>query len=217
MSITNGYATLVQVKSAARITDTAVDDLLEMSVETASRMIDAYCGRRFWTNGTETRYYATHDRFFVSVDDLAGTAVTVETSTGLDGVYDVTWDPALDFQLEPLNGNQYGVQVPYTRIRAIGSYLFTTFRADTRASDGYYAGTGEETIKVTGVFGYGTAVPTEVSHATILLALRQYKRYESPTGVLGFGDFGPMRVGSKMDPDVAMILNRFRRVTVGAA
>jgi hypothetical protein len=72
-------------------------------------------------------------------------------------------------------------------------------------------------VQVTSVFGYGTAVPTQVKHATVLLALRQYKRYDSPTGVLGFGDFGPVRVGSRLDPDVAMILSTFRRTPVGVA
>jgi hypothetical protein len=56
-----------------------------------------------------------------------------------------------------------------------------------------------------------------VTHATILLALRQYKRYDSPTGVLGFGDMGAVRVGSRLDPDVAMILAPLRRTPAGIA
>ena len=75
----------------------------------------------------------------------------------------------------------------------------------------------EVAVEITGVFGFGTAVPTQVTHATILLALRQYKRYDSPTGVLGFGDMGAVRVGSRLDPDVAMILAPLRRTVVGVA
>ena len=95
MAITNGYATLTQVKAAARITDNVDDELLETAIESSSRMIDGYCERRFYTNGTETRYFAATNAYFVEVDDLAGTAITVETSAGLDGVYDETWTASM--------------------------------------------------------------------------------------------------------------------------
>lgn len=48
MAITNGYATLAEVKSALRITDSVDDTLLEMAVESASRLIDGYAGRFFY-------------------------------------------------------------------------------------------------------------------------------------------------------------------------
>lgn len=47
MAITNGYCTLNQIKAAVRITDSVDDALLEMAVESASRMIDAECDRSF--------------------------------------------------------------------------------------------------------------------------------------------------------------------------
>lgn len=40
MTITNGYATLADVKAAFRIQDTVDDTLLELSIESASREID---------------------------------------------------------------------------------------------------------------------------------------------------------------------------------
>ncbi len=40
MAITNGYATLAQVKAALRITDSVDDPLLEMAIESGSRAID---------------------------------------------------------------------------------------------------------------------------------------------------------------------------------
>lgn len=203
MAISNGYATLVQVKAAARITDNVDDSLLEMSIETASRMVDGYCERRFYTAGTETRYYAADNSYVCQIDDVVGTAITVKTSSDVDGVYDVTWTAA-DYQLEPNNRNASGLVFPVMTLRAVGDYLFPIV--------------GDEVaVEVTGVFGFGTAVPTQVTHATILLALRQYKRYDSPTGVLGFGDMGAVRVGSRLDPDVAMILAPLRRTPAGIA
>ncbi len=63
------------------------------------------------------------------------------------------------------------------------------------------------------MFGWAS-VPTAVKQATILLAMRQFKRYDSPLGVAGFGDIGVMRVG-RVDPDVEALLMPFKKV-IGA-
>ena len=201
--MSNAYATLNQVKTAARMGPSFSDDdsLLEMSIETASRMIDGYTGRRFFTNGTETPHYATQDMHALQVDDIAGTAITLKTSSSVDGVYDITW-AASDFTPEPTNSISAGLASPFTRLRAVGDYAFTV--------------SAEESAEVTAVFGYATAVPTQVAHACILMALRQFKRYGSPEGVLSYGDFA-VRVGTRMDPDVGMILAPLRRDPVGIA
>jgi hypothetical protein len=204
MAITNGYATLSQVKAAARITDNVDDELLETAIESSSRMIDGYCERRFYTNGTETRYFSATNAYFVDVDDIAGTAITVETSAGLDGIYDETWT-ASDYQLEPLNRTNAGLDFPITRLRAVGDYLFPV---DVVANE-----TG---VKITGVFGFATAVPAAVKQATILASLRQYQRYSSALGVAGFGDMGAVRV-ARIDPDIQSMLMPFRKVTHGVA
>lgn len=208
MAITNGYATLAEVKAAARITDSVDDALLETATETASRMVDEYCERRFFTNGTETRTYMPDDFYYLGIDDVAGTTLTLKTSSALNGTYDVTW-ATTDYQLEPTTRQTSGIAWPITAIRAIGNYTFSP--------PGTLGAMTPDTAQVTAVFGFGTAVPTQVKHATILLALRQYKRYDSPTGVLGFGDFGAVRVGTRLDPDVEMILRPFRRNPVGLA
>ena len=204
MAIVNGYATLSAVKAAARITDSVDDDLLETAIESSSRMIDGYCERRFYTNGTETRFFAATNSYVVDVDDIAGTAITVETSAGLDGIYDETWT-ASDYQIEPLNRVSAGLEFPITRLRAVGDYLFPV---DPVANE-----TG---VKITGVFGFGTAVPAAVKQACILASLRQYARYSSALGVAGFGDMGAVRV-ARIDPDIQSMLMPFRKVTHGVA
>lgn len=208
MAMTNAYATLAEVKAAARITDSVDDALIEVATETASRMIDEHCERRFFTNGTETRTYTPTDFYYLGIDDVAGSTLTLKTSTALNGTFDLTWTTA-DYQLEPTTRQTSGIAWPITGIRAVGSYTF--------APPGTFSAMNPDSVQVTAVFGFGTAVPTQVKHATILLALRQYKRYDSPTGVLGFGDFGAVRVGTRLDPDVEMILRPFRRNPVGAA
>jgi hypothetical protein len=203
MAIANGYATLSQVKAAARIgtADTVDDSLLELSIEAASRLIDAVCERRFFTAGTESRYYATTNPYFVSIDDVAGTAITLATSASLDQAYDTTWTLS-DFQTEPLNRTTSGLTFPITGLRAVGDYLFPA--------------SSEVGVKVTAEFGFGTATPTAITQACVILSLRQFKRYDSPTGVLGFGDMGAVRVG-RVDPDIQSLLAAYRRNVPGIA
>ena len=203
MAITNGYATLNEVKAAARISDTVDDALLEISIESVSRMIDGYCERRFYTAGTETRYYSAQNSYVTLTDDIAGTAITIETSSGLDGVYDETW-AASDVQLEPLNRTASGLMFPITRLRAVGDYVFP------------YDTLGETGVKVTAVFGFATAVPIQVKQATIIMSLRQFKRYDSPLGIGGWNDLGAVRVG-KFDPDMQMLLAPLRKANPGVA
>lgn len=195
MAIANGYASLAEVKAAARITDTVDDALLEIAIESASRAIDGHTHRNFFTAGSASaRVFAASGSDVVRVDDFSGTAgFVLATADNLDGVYSTTWGTA-DYQLEPLNGVSDGVSWPYTRIRATGN-------------KGFPSGSGIAGVQVTAKWGW-PAVPTAVKQACIILAGRQFKRYDSPLGVAGFGDLGAMRV-SRVDPDVASLLEPF--------
>jgi len=207
MTITNGYATRNQVKAALRIgtADTIDDDLIDNCVGAASRLIDGYCNRRFWSAGTVTRVYQAEDSFYCSIDDIAGTAITLRTSSFADGNFDVTWT-ATDYQLEPLNGNLDGLTWSYDKIRAIGDYLFPTVNANY----------GEQAlVQVTAVFGW-PAIPEPVTQATIIQASRIFKRYDSPLGVAGFGDLGAIRVSRYLDPDMAQLVEPYRRMRIYA-
>ena len=197
MAITNGYATLVQVKAALRISDSVDDTLLEMAVESASRAIDGHAGRYFYSSGTATRYYASENDFITQIDDVSSTALTLQTSSAADGIFNITWD-AGDYQLEPLNGNVDGLAVPYTRIRAVNNYLFP-------------AATEEAVVKLTAVFGWAS-VPIAITQACIIQASRIFKRLDSPLGVAGFGDLGAISVTRDIDPDVAQLVAPYRRM-----
>jgi hypothetical protein len=195
------YATLAQVKAALRITDSVDDTLLEMARVSASDLIDGYTGRTFTTSGTVTRVFAPADDYVLQTDDLAGTAVTITSSTGADGVFDVTWKTT-DYQLEPLNGVSNGQAVPFTRIRAIQDYLWPT------------AG-GEATVRVRGVYGF-PSIPLVITQATVLQSSRIFTRLQSPLGVAGFNELGVVRVTRALDPDVAALVEPYRRI-VGVA
>lgn len=194
MAVTNAYATLAQVKAALRITDAVDDDLLELSINAASRDIDGYCQRYFYSQTGQTRIYTPESSYFTFIDDLVS-LTTLKTSSTADGQFDTTWG-ASDYQLEPLNGLSGGLYIPYNSIRAVGDLLFTSISE-------------EATIQVTGTFGWAS-IPSAVTQACILLAMRQYKRYDSPLGVAGYGDLGVMRV-TRIDPDVVSLLEPFVR------
>jgi hypothetical protein len=208
MTISNGYATRNQVKAALRIgtADTLDDDLIDNCVGAASRLIDGYCNRRFWQTGTaEARVYQAEDSFYCSIDDIAGTAITLKTSSQADGTFDVTWKVS-DYQLEPLNGNLDGLTWSYDKIRAVGDYLFPTVNANY----------GEQAlVQVTAVFGW-PSVPEPITQATIIQASRIFKRYDSPLGVAGFGDLGAIRVSRFLDPDMAQLVEPYRRMRIYA-
>jgi hypothetical protein len=195
MAITNGYATLAELKAVMRIpsADTVDDSLLETSIEAASRQLDGFCERVFYTN-SGTRVYMPNDSFVCETDDIVSITTLKTASDGTS--FDTTWSTA-DYQLEPLNGRAGGIVTPFTQIRAVDDLLFPTFG-------------GEATVQIVGTFGW-SAVPIAIKQAVLMLAQRQFKRYDSPLGVAGVGDLGVIRV-SRIDPDVQALVSPFRKV-----
>ena len=196
--VTNKYCTIDDVKLAARIpqADTQDDDLLDIAVISASRSIDGITNRHFYQSGTATRYYVPQSWLYCDIDDVAAETATVAISSAANGVYDITLGAA-DIHYEPLNRRSAGLVFPATRLRMVGDYSFPTTYD------------GETTVRVEANFGFATAVPTEIRQATMLLAARFYKRFDSPLGVAGIGsDLGVMRV-SRTDPDIHAILQPF--------
>ena len=74
---------------------------------------------------------------------------------------------------------------------------------------------GEATVRVRGVFGF-TSNPLVITQATVLQASRIFTRLQSPLGVAGFGEMGVVRVTRALDPDVAALVEPYRRI-VGVA
>lgn len=204
MSIVNAYATLNQLKAHIRMgtADTADDTLLEMAIESASRLIDDDCDRVFFAGGTAvTRYFAGDDALTLDIDDNIS-ITSVELDEDGDGAYDTTL-ATTDYQTEPLNNLNAGQTWPTTRLRATGSYQWPV-------------DAGRSTVKIIGQWGFGTAVPTIITQACCLQAARIYKRADAPFGVAGFGDMGAVRV-TRTDPDVYALISKYRRHKVATA
>ena len=194
MAISNGYASLNQIKAAARITDAVDDALLEMAVESASRMIDAECDRNFYSSGTATRDFTPNDSYTVDTDDLTS-IVSVKLDDSGDLTFPITLAPT-DYQTEPLNQKVSGNPYPIYRLRMIGDYLLPIWGK-------------QATVRIEGVYGF-TPLPIQITQACVIQASRIFKRLDSPLGVAGFGDMGAIRVG-KVDPDVAMLIRPFKK------
>jgi hypothetical protein len=193
MPMTNPYATLAQVKAALRITDSVDDSLLEMAIESASRLIDGYTYRYFYNAGTAVRNFAAEDSYLVNIDDLVSIS-ELKTTDEIGSEY-TTWN-ATDYQLQPVNGKQDGLNIPYTSILAVDDKLFNTLGS-------------QALVRITGVWGW-SSVPIAVTQATIIQSSRIYKRLDSPLGVAGFGDLGAIRVGRSLDPDVEQLVMPYR-------
>ena len=203
MALVNAYATLAEVKAAARITDSIDDSLLETAIESSSRDIDAYTERVFFNTGATavTRIYIPENIFLLETDDIIS-VTSIKTDTTGEGGFDQTW-ASTDYQLEPLNGIVGGIATPFTRVRAVGDYLWPIYEPrDINA--------GQASVQIVARFGFAS-IPSAIKQATILSSLRAYKRYESPTGVLGFSDMGVVRIG-RLDPDVERLIQPYRKI-----
>lgn len=190
------YTTLAAVKSAMRITDTVDDSLIQSVIDAASARIDNACNRVF-AQSTAARYYAARNTSSVPIDDLASTTgLVVQVDTNLDGSWSTTLTSA-QYQLDPLNAIATGK--PARMLRA----LTNTF------SGGLFpiGPNGRATVKITGTWGW-PAVPPEISEATRLMVIRQFRRFDSPLGVAGFGDMGVVTVRA-IDPDIAALIGPF--------
>jgi len=199
MAITNGYATLAQVKQRIGITDTDAnrDTDLELVIGAVSRLIDMRAGRVFYTQAIATeRIYTPQAACRVYVDDF-----TAVTSIALDETMDGTYSTALvaaDYWLSPIVS--YGGQWPYTYIE-LRPWSNHSFSVGQRNS-----------VKITALWGWA-AVPDDIREACILQSARVWARRNSPFGVIGAAEFGqPIAIG-KVDPDVEAMLQPYVRLT----
>ncbi len=196
MAITNGYCTLAELKASLNITDAVDDTALEAAITAASRMIDDYTERFFYVNGSVgspvTRYYTALDPYTINIDDIT-TVSEVATDDNFDFTYGTVFTTS-DFMVEPINNPIKGF--PYSRLLAIGSYIFP-----------YQL---PQAVRVKGVWGF-TAVPAEVNMAALIQSSRLFGRRQSPFGIAGSPEMGTVRLYSRLDADVEVLLRPFRK------
>lgn len=196
MAITNGYCTLAELKASLNITDAVDDTALEAAVTAASRMVDDYTERFFFVNGSVgspvTRYYTPLDSYTVNIDDITYVS-EIATDDNFDFTYGTVWSTT-DYMVEPINNPIKSW--PYNRVIAIGRYIFP-----------YQF---PQSLRVKGVWGY-SAVPAEVNMATLIQSSRIFGRRQSPFGIAGSPEMGTVRLYSRLDADVEVLLRPYRK------
>lgn len=197
MALTNAYCTLSDLKTSLAIEDIQDDTALEAAIMTASRMVDDYTGRFFYRDGTSgspvTRYYTAQDWYNCNVDDFISLS-QIATDDNFDQTYDTVWTTS-DYMVEPINNPRRGW--PFTRLIAIGSYIFP-FNLP-------------QSVRVQGVWGW-SAIPNEIAMATKIQASRLFIRRQSPFGIAGTPEMGTVRLSAKLDPDVEALIRPFKKL-----
>jgi hypothetical protein len=198
MTITNGLCTLSDVKTAMAVYDNTDDGRIELAINTASRMIEAACNRRFYADSVATaRVYTATTYTLTLTDDISTTSgLIVETDPGAMGTFSQTMTSS-DYQLEPLNGIIDGQSWPYTQIRAIRSVTFPTDY-------------GQALVRVTAKWGW-SAVPDPIKQAGIIQTIAIFKAAEAPFGALGLAETGILRIRTGLHPTVAGLIAPYRR------
>lgn len=181
-----------EVAPAGEVVSQLSELLFTDLVVQVSEAIDAHCYRSFEVPTTETvRYFQpTYNRYDIEdLDDIANTTgLVVATDTAGDGTYSTTLTANTDYVLET---NRLGM---VTHIRSISAYPVSRSRP--------------KTIKLTARYGW-PSVPAPVKRAALLWGSRLWNRKSSPSGVVGFGEFGAVRL-TKIDPDVSELLAPYR-------
>lgn len=189
MAITNGYATLADLKAALSIdtSDTHDDARMEAVIQGVSRAIDKYCRRRFFTTANdETRYFTPLTPWSCWTDDIIS-ITTLATDDGGNRSYSTTW-ASTDYEKLPINAALNGE--PYTGITATpnGSKRFYPHIPNG--------------VKIIGKFGYAASAPDVVREACIIQSMRIFKRKDAPFGIAGAAGMGQLMVVPEIDPDV---------------
>ncbi len=201
MAITNGYCTLAEIKAFVNITDAINDNELEDAVNSASRQIDAFTGRKFYADGsTSAKLYRTRNPYHVTVDDIStSTGLVVKYDDNEDGTFDTTV-AASDFALLPLNGEAFGIAgLGFTSIELFtdGSNEFPTTQTNNRPL-----------IQITANWGF-SAVPEPVRQACLMLSSENFAMRNTPLGIAGVGEFGVLAV--RQNRQITRMLDPYRR------
>jgi hypothetical protein len=206
MAITNGYATLTQIKNYLSISDSTDNDLLEDLVESSSRSIDRIANRRFYADANASaRKYRAYSDVFIYTDDISSTSgLIVKIDEGGNGTYSKTLTLNTDYILDPLTASALGR--PFTQLTMVSNTeSWPIFPGITQ--NGLRPG-----VEVTAKWGW-PSVPDDITVACLILTADLYKRKDAPGGVLGLGDLGVIRM-SPVGRDVTNMVRAYQKIAI---
>jgi hypothetical protein len=206
MAITNGYATLTQIKNYMSISDNTDNDLLEDLIESASRSIDRIANRRFYLDANASaRLYRAYSDIFVYVDDIGTTSgLLVALDINGNGTYTKNLTLNTDYILDPLTASSLGR--PFTQLTMVSNTeSWPIFPGLTQ--NGLRPG-----VQVTARWGW-PSVPDDINMACLILTADLYKRKDAPGGILGLGDLGVVRM-SPIGRDVTAMVRAYKKEVI---
>ena len=215
MAVTD-YCTIAEIKAAIQqdadsVWGTDYDTILTAIATRASRAVDLYTNRApgaYANNTAETRYFDGSGTDKLWVDEMAAAPASVAVAeTGLydhsgdtGGTY-TTW-AAADYVLWPYNAVDRGE--PFTR-------LDVNILNGTKVVWYKYP----KAVKISAKFGYSTTTPDAIKAATIIEAVRLFKRgqqgYEDTGAIVELGQLVYRRA---LDPQAELTLKPFIRTTI---
>ena len=202
MTLTNAYVTLNAVKDELGRSDVANDARIEAAINSASRHIDDYTGRRFWQDSTVVarEFYADDALELQSsvdavLDISTTTGLIVKLDDGDDGTFSTTLTINTDYVLTPANAADDGE--PFTGIRLVdGLYRFPSSSSNRPG------------VQVTAKFGWAS-VPDPVVQACLIQSVLLYKATDAALGGLSFGDGAFLRVRGGLNPIAQSLVDRY--------
>lgn len=211
MAITNGYATLAEIKAMLDITDTVDDTALENAITAASRWIEKHTARRFYPL-TETRYYTADNHHVLVVDDIV-------SESGGSGISSVKLDDSADGTHSVTLATTDYLEWPFNRETIGGDEIepTTQLHINLNTGDYYWPVNIQRGVQVVADFGYSLTTPADINQACLLVAARLWRRKDALFGVSGTGALGTQVVSQVVGKDgqIQSLLAGFKRFTYG--
>jgi hypothetical protein len=204
------YVDKDDLKAYIGLTGTAQDNNIDTAIDSACRLIDSICGRKFSQDeSVVVKTFTPKSSIYLDTPDISTTTgLIVKLDDNDDGTFETTLTLNTDYIVEPTNprvikitgGTTY--YEPYNKITIL----------DTRSSERFDPSI-KNNIEITAKWGY-SAVPEDIKTATLIQALRYFKRKDTPFNTYGDINTGVSELFSRLDPDVQTILKRHKKVTL---
>lgn len=173
--------------------------LLGSLITRSSRLIDRLVGREpgaFAAGEASARLFDGSGCRELWVDEMAAAPTLVEVDETGNLSY-VTW-AATDYTVWPYN------DAPYTRLD------IDQMNGNKAAWYAFPRG-----VRITAQWGYSLAVPEDVKMAVLIQTVRGFKRAQQAFQDVGaIVELGQLRYVQSLDPDVALMVDHYRRLTL---
>lgn len=211
----NDYATVSELKERAQIAVETYDSYLQAILDAAAKRIDRFCRRPdgfVADSSASARTYAGSGDPVQWIDECVAITQVAVKDAATDTTYTAwTTDDWIAGRGDPSNPDfnhtpyQFLIVTPWGDYSYFTSGRYTWPRGFPPDSDSLKRNV--PTVQVTARWGYAATVPDDIREATLMLAVRWWKRFQGGmSDTLASGELGSLMYTMRMDPDVAGIL-----------